>query len=69
MNDEVKTNRKKMELAMARACLNPQDLAKVAEMPVQTVNRVLLGRGVRPATVGKIARALGVDPADIIEEV
>lgn len=62
-------DRKKLELAMARVCLNPQGLADIAEMPAQTVNRVLLGRSVRPATLGKVARALGVDPADIIKEV
>lgn len=61
-------DRNKLTLAMARACLNPADLAKAAEMPVQTVNRVLLGRSVRPATLGRIAKALGVDPAEIIKE-
>lgn len=62
-------DKNKLTLAMARACLNPQSLAKVAEMPPQTVNGVLRGRSVRPATLGKVARALGVDPADIIKEV
>lgn len=61
-------DRKKMELAMSRVCMNPQDLAKAAEMPAQTINRALLGRGVRPATLGRIARALGVDPEDILEK-
>lgn len=64
----MKTDKGKLTLAMARRCWNPQDLAKAAEMPPQTVNRVLLGRGVRPATLGKIAKALGVDPADIIKK-
>lgn len=64
----MKADRKKLELAMARSCLNPQGLADPAEMPAQTVNRVLLGRGVRPATLGRVAKALGVDPADIIKE-
>lgn len=61
-------NKSKLTLAMARACMNLADLAKAADMPPQTVNRVLLGRSVRPATLGKLARALGCDPADIIEE-
>lgn len=64
----MKANREKLTLAMARACMNPADVAKMADMPVQTVNRVLLERGIRPATLGKIARALGVDVLDIIEE-
>lgn len=64
----MKADISKLRLAMARACMNPQDLAKAAEMPPQTVNGVLRGRSVRPATIGRIARALCVDVADIIME-
>lgn len=64
----MKANINKLRLAMARACMNPQDLAKAAEMPPQTVNGILRGRGVRPATLGRIAKALGVDPAEIVKE-
>lgn len=64
----MKVDHKKLELAMARACMNPQDLAKAAEMPPQTVNGVIRGRSVRPATLGRIAKALGVDPAELIQE-
>lgn len=64
----MKVDRKKLELAMARACMNPQDLAKAAEVPPQTVNGVIRGRSVRPATLGRIAKALGVDPAELIQE-
>lgn len=63
----MKVNREKLRLAMARACMNPQDLAKAAEMPPQTVNGVLRGRSVRPATLGRIAKVLGVDVAEILE--
>ena len=58
----------KLRLAMARACMNPQDLAKAAEMPPQTVNGVLRGRSVRPATLGRIAKALGVDVTEILKK-
>lgn len=64
----MKVNSTKLRLAMARACMNPQDLAKAAEMPPQTVNGVLRGRSIRPATLGRIAKALGVDPAEIVKE-
>lgn len=64
----MKANRDKLRLAMARACMNPQDLAKAAEMPPQTVNGVLRGRSIRPATIGRIAKALGVDVAELLEE-
>lgn len=64
----MKADTNKLRLAMARACMNPQDLAKAAEMPPQTVNGVLRGRSVRPATLGRIAKALGVDVREIIKE-
>ena len=64
----MKADIRKLRLAMARACMNPQDLAKAAEMPPQTVNGVLRGRSVRPATIGRIARVLCVDVAEIVKE-
>lgn len=63
----MRRNKEKLVLAMARACMNPQDLAKAAQMPPQTVNGFIRGRNVRPATAGKIAKALGVDVAEILE--
>ena len=64
----MKANRKAMELAMARACMNGSDIANEADMPEMTVKNVLSGRSVKPRTLGKVARALGVDPVEIIEE-
>ena len=51
----MKVDRKKLELAMARACMNSADLPAAAGLP-------------RPGTLGRIAKALGVDPAELIEE-
>ena len=64
----MKADRKKLELAKARACMDTADLATVAGLPRPTVNNIIAGRSVRPATLGRIARALGCDPADIIQE-
>ena len=64
----MKTNRKKLELAMARACMNTEDLQKAAEMPRPSLNNVISGKSARPATIGRIARALGVDVTEIIDE-
>lgn len=61
-------NRRSLLLAMARACLNSDDLAKAADMPRPTVNNAITGRSIRPATAGRLARALGVDVTEIIEE-
>lgn len=63
----MKANRKALELAMARACMDSAALSETAGMPRPTVNNVISGRSVRPSTLGKIAKALGVDPADIVE--
>lgn len=63
----MKVNRQKLELAMARACMSTEDLTKAADLPRPTVNNAIVGKGIRPATLGKIARALDVDPADILE--
>lgn len=59
-------DKKRVLLAMARACANAQDLAAASGLPPQTINAAIRGRSVRPATLGKIARALAVDPAAII---
>lgn len=63
----MKANREKLELALARACMTPGELANAANMPRPTVNNVITGRNVLPATLGRIARALAVDVADIAE--
>jgi hypothetical protein len=64
----MKADKKKMELAMARACLGIPEIKAATHMPEPTIKNVLYGRGVRPATLGKIAVALGVDPVELIEE-
>ena len=64
----MRANREKLVVAMARACMNTTDLVKAAEMPRPTVNKVITGRSVRPGTLGRIARALGVDVTEIMEE-
>lgn len=65
----MKANKDKLVLAMARACMNTEDLAVSAEMPRPTVNNVITGRNVRPGTLGRIARALGVDVVEIMDVV
>lgn len=62
----MKVDRQKLELAMARACMNTSDVVKGSGMPESTVKNVVSGKGVKPATLGRVAKALGIDPADII---
>lgn len=61
----MKINREKYMLARAKACMGQKDL-EAAGIPRGTLCRILKSE-VRPETVGKIARALGVDVTEILE--
>jgi len=63
----MKADRKKLELSMARACMESAELPSAAGLPRPTVQNLIVGKSVRPATLGKVAKALGVDPAEILE--
>ena len=64
----MKADRKKLELAMARACMESADLPAAAGLPRPTVQNAIVGKSVRPVTLGRIAKALGVDPAELLKE-
>ena len=64
----MKVDNRKVRLAMARLCMDPKDLATAADMPPQTINGALRERSIRPATLGRIAKALGVDVSEIVKE-
>lgn len=66
--ENLKANRKKLEIAMAMACMNTEDLQRTSDMPRPTLNNVISGRNVRPGTIGRVAKALGVDVTEIIED-
>ena len=60
-------NKQKVQLAMANACLTSGDLQKKSGLPRGTFLNVITGRNVRPATVGKIAKALNVPVENLID--
>ncbi len=64
----MKLDRLAVAVSMARSCMTAKTIAETAKMPVPTVYNALYGRSVRPVTAGKIARALGVEVTDILEE-
>ena len=66
--ENMKVNRKKLELSMARACVNGADLPGLTGLPRPTVQNAIVGKGVRPGTLGRIAKALNVDPTEIMEQ-
>lgn len=61
----MKIDTVKLEMALARSCKTLSDFRNEGLSP-QTLTRVKRCADVMPVTVGKIAKALGVDPADII---
>lgn len=61
----MRIDRKKYELARARACMGQKELEK-AGIPKGTLCRAL-NKNVLPETAGRIAKALGVDVTEIIE--
>jgi len=63
----MKANVAKIKIIMANGCIEVRELQRKAEMPRPTLNNVLSGCSVRPATLGRVARALGVDVQTIME--
>lgn len=63
----MKANRNTLQVAMARRCMTLKTLADAAQMPESTVKNVLYGRNVMTNTLGRVCKALGVDPADVVE--
>lgn len=64
----MKIDRKKIEVAMARAKLTKPALAAKAGMPIPTICTVINRGSCKPVTIGRIAEALGVDVLDIIQD-
>lgn len=57
----------KVQLLMAKQCINQASLADKARISRQTMSAVMNGRNCRPELLGKISKALEVEPEDIIE--
>ena len=62
----MKIDKRKVELLMATRQINPKRLSEIAGVSYPTLHRAYTGRS-KPATLGRIAKALGVDVLDIIE--
>ena len=63
----MRLDRQKCELVRARSCLGSKDIEK-AGIPKGTLCRILSGKEVRPETLGRLAKALGVDVTDILAD-
>ena len=66
--EKMKLDKRKLEIAMARAKLNRDGLAAESGLPNPTVCTVYQRCTCKPATAGRIADALGVDVTEILED-
>lgn len=64
----MRINRQRLDLAMARACVGVTDLRDVLSSATVTKIRNYPDREISTKTVGKVAKRLGVDPVEIIEQ-
>lgn len=64
----MKVDNSKLQIALATACMNPYDLCKAVGIQYQTYRRLASGYNCKPATVGKIARALGCEVTELLED-
>lgn len=63
----MKLNQTRVKLIMAKLGINQTTLATMAGVSRQTISTVMNGRSCRPELLGKISKALGVEPEEIIE--
>ncbi len=64
----MKIAKSNFELAMANACITAEELSKITGISSITITRIKNGiQNARPATVGKIAKALNVKAEELIE--
>lgn len=63
----MKVNRKKLEIAEVRACMGRKEII-AAGFSGTTLVRIKARKNVTPTTVGRLAKILGVDVLDLIEE-
>ena len=63
----MKIDTNKLQLAMARKCMDPKDLAAAVECSVGSIVQILSNRRNVPIKkLGKIAKALEVDPGELL---
>ncbi len=63
----LQVSQDKVQLHMAKKCMNPYDLCSKAGISYASYRRIMKHGGCKLATLGLIAKALEVDVTDIIE--
>lgn len=57
----------KIMTAMAASCLSPQEIADKAHVSVNVVYRMRKGYLVKLQSFGRVCKALGIPPEDVID--
>ena len=65
----IRVNQLAFTIAMANACMSVEELAEKAGFSRTLIYNIRRGKLVRPENLGKIAKVLGVDAKDLIEDV
>jgi DNA-binding Xre family transcriptional regulator len=65
----MRISKSKLAVAMARVGLNLTTLSAKSGISRATISYINNGKSCRPEVAGRIARALGVDVTELIEEV
>ena len=63
----LKVSQDKVQLLMAKKCMNPYDLCSKAGISYASYRRIMKNGGCKIATLGLLAKALEVDVTEIIE--
>lgn len=63
----MKIDKQKLQIAMANACMTSSEIQHKSELPRGTYLNAITCKNVRPATVGKLAKALNVRAEDLIQ--
>ena len=58
----------KLRITMAEKDLRIKDLANLAGVSIPTVNKARKGKSIRESNIVKIAKALSLDPLELIRE-
>ncbi|WP_276797783.1 hypothetical protein [Fusobacterium gonidiaformans] len=65
----MKLDKQKFEIAKARKCLRTIDIAKKSGVSIPVLMKIgVENYEMKPITVGKIAKALGVDVTELLED-
>lgn len=64
----MRVHKENLDLAMLRACMNPKEISQKAGISYPAFVRARNQENVKASTIGRIAKALNVDPVEILDQ-